>query len=327
MINWIKPASLIEYRQEEPMNVNHPDFRMERVDDLPDPTSMTALGQFYAAACLGHSDSVVIDLPVPDSETEQLILNEIASHFADVRRISVENEGNSIRMMQLKPGSRLLCEAAVMGAMPIFKDLYRHSSTVSLYQGKRRTLLLFSIETSRLEPYVDEDLNPLNHLLCKAYLNSGKEYNVTPRGWILNEDLCESIALRFFAGFSPSITLYVDEDTNEVVMLRLAREPHLHTVLIREEEPGQTRVMDSFLYLYISGGTVYVIQMQSQSPIRQWEDLNACTLYQLEPGERFADFDHSSAEPMREGMFLLFDQDTRDQMVEAVNKRLRISTI
>lgn len=319
MFDWIKPYSLIEYRQEEQYNLSHHDFQIKNLEAnraLQPAAAMTALGQYFTAASIWLNDQICIELEVPDDETELLVLAQVAPHFTDVKSI-VEEKGKFLRMSHIRPESRVLFGQSDTGALPIVRDLYRYPRIDQWHQQKKRNPVHYSLDASRLEPYEAKDLADLQVLLA---IERGKEFNILPLGWTFDARLRESVALRFFAGIIPAVTLIVDADTNEVMMLQLSKEPFMHPVFIRQEEPGQTRVTDSFLYLYLKGGLVYVIDLQGQCPIQQWNDLKACALYQLRTGERFADFSHVRGERVGEGIGLLFDQDFIHVLVDTVNR-------
>lgn len=324
MFKWIKNYSLIEFREEERHEFRHHDFRMEKLDSIKMPDRMTALGQYFAAAGIWLSEHVMIELPVQDDETKLLILDQVAPHFAHVQRILPDNDRESIRMQNLKPESIALFHRTITGAWPVVEDLYRHHGNKEQLREGRRTLLRYTIENSRLEPYEPEELDDFKKLLVSTYLKPGKEFNIIPLGWKFEPDLVDSIALRFFCGFVPAITLFVDEDTKKVVMLQLTGQDVKLHILIRREDPGQTRVADSFLYLYLTRGLVYVVDLQDQAPVEHWDELKSCTLFQLEADMRFSEFDHTSGERVREGIGLLLDQDTIREMIEKVNRHCRV---
>jgi hypothetical protein len=61
----------------------------------------------------------------------------------------------------------------------------------------------------------------IREFLEKGYFDLGDEFCLIPTGWTLEEELKDSITLRFFATFVPFITLFVDSSNRQVVMLQL----------------------------------------------------------------------------------------------------------
>lgn len=330
MFDWLKPYSLIEFREEERRTFPPDRYRFgkkETVEKTAD--NMTALGQYFTAAAMAMGlseqeyEHMVVDLPAPDEDIKRLILTEIAPHFTQVQQnVEVDNTP-LIRMQGLRREAKPLFARTVTEALPIIQDLYRQPGRQEQQYKERRTILHYPVNTGRLKPYEPErpeELEGLKNLLTKAFIESGKEFNIVPSGWRFDEELCESPALRFLGSFVPAIGLYVDDNTCEVVMLQLARQDMKHPIILRKEKPGQTRIKDSFLYFYISGGLVYVIDLRDQTPVEQWEDLKSCLLFHLDPDTRFSEFDHTSSVQVREGISLLFSLDTIRGMVETVNR-------
>jgi hypothetical protein len=321
MLDLIKPYNLIEYRREEYLDLAHHDFRIERIDTLSQPVSrMTALGQYFTAACIWLSDQMMIELPAPDDEIKSLILDQVAPHFTEIKMVVAEKEGETIRLQHIKPESKLLFNQADTGAMPIVRDLYRHRGIDQWQQQFKRTLVKFSVDTSKLKPSFTEDLQDLTLLLTRAFLEPGEEYTLMPLGWVLDDQLQESAALLFFASIFPFVSLEVDAATNEIILLQLSKKPFTHQVILREEEANQTRIVDSFLYLYLDRGLVYVVDMSGQAAVEDLKDLKHCTLYQMGAEQRFASFDHWRSERVPDGIGLLFDKDTISLLVDTVNR-------
>lgn len=333
MFDWLKPYSLIEFREEERRTFPPSRFRFGK-KEIANKTAdiMTALGQYFTAAAMAMGlseqeyEHMVVDLPAPDEDTKRLILAEIAPHFTQVQQNVEADDTAVIRMQGLRREAKPLFARTVTETLPIIKDLYRHPGRQEQLYKERRTILHYPVDTDRLKPYEPErpdELDGLKKLLTKAFIESGREFNLIPSGWSFDAELCESPALRFFGSFVPAIGLYVDDDTLEVVMLQLTGQDMKHPVILRKEKPGQTRTVDSFLYFYLSEGLVYVIDLRDQAPIEQWKDLKSCLLFQLDPDTRFSEFDHTSGVQVREGISLLFKQDTIRGMVETVNRYIQ----
>lgn len=322
MIDWLKSFSLIEFQKEERHTFPRGQFEIKKMDAVNNTADMTAMGQYFAAATVWLSEHVMIELPAQDEDAKRLILDEVAPHFANVQQVKTDGL-EAIRMQGLKPTSKDLFQQTVTEALPIVKDLYRYQGINKQHHQGGRTILLYPVDTGKLEPFEPDELQRLRTLLSKAFIEPDKEFNIMPLGWSFDSSLRESIALRFYGSFVPSVTLYVDGDTQEVVLIRLAGRDVKHPVILRQEEPGHTRIAESFLYLYLSGGLVYVIDLRDQATIEKWDDLKSCRLFQLEADMRFSEFDHTSGSKVKEGVGLIFDQDSTRTMMETVNRHIR----
>lgn len=323
MWDWIKGYSLIDIQDEGRHDFPHLDFQIEKIAAADTTGGMTALGQYFVAAGIWLAENVMIEIPVHDEETRRLILEQIAPHFAQVQRVTQAHEAETIRLQHLRPESKDLFHRTKTAVLPILEDIYRQPGAQEEQREGRRTLLYYTVESGKLEPYPSEawqELKDVKELLTRAYLHPGGQFGILPSGWTLNAALSHSIALRFFGSFIPAITVCVDADTTEIVMLQFTNQPIKHPVLIAREEFGQTRRVDSFLYYYLSGGLVYVIDLQDQPPIEHWAELESCTLFRMGAGIRFSQFDHASGEQVREGLSLIFDPDTLRTIIQTVNQ-------
>lgn len=323
MFDWIKGYSLIEVQDETEYDLTDHRFQMDKLDAVATTTRMTALGQYYVEATIRLSEHMVIDIPVPDEESRRLVLEQIAPHYARVHRVRVAGETEVIRMQELRPEAKVMSKHTHTAVLPLIEDIYRHPIVQEQPRQGIRNLLYYTIANDKLTPYNPmerHELDDLQELLTRAFLRSGSGFNMAPVGWTFDANLPQSIALRFYSSFIPVTTVCVDADTAEIVMLQFTNQPIKHPVVITREEFGQTRRVDSFLYYYLSGGLVYVIDLQDQPPIEHWAELKSCTLFRMGADIRFSQFDHASGEQVREGLSLLFDQDTRRTIIETINQ-------
>ncbi|MED4956360.1 hypothetical protein ABEO75_11730 [Paenibacillus macerans] len=320
-MDWIKGSSLIEYVGEERVVFDHPDFRMEKADLNRIPQTMTALGQFFTAASLWLGPDTMVILPAEDEEMRHLVADQVAAHFEKVRYLIRGDKVEEVNMQRLKKDTGELFNAADTGILPVLKDLYREPRPAER-QGNRRSPLYYTVETGRLQAYDASGTEDIKRFLQKAYFDRGESFVLQPLGWTFEEKLRESVALRFFAGFVPFITVAVDADTHQVLSLELSRDEIRHPVQLTMVNLSAPRRQKNCLYFELGGGLVQVVYLAGQAPVRFWRDLKNCELFQLAENERFADFDHELAERVPEGISILLDQDSIQAMLDAVNREL-----
>lgn len=68
-----------------------------------------------------------------------------------------------------------------------------------------------------------------------------------PVGWIFEDSLRDSALLRFLAGFVPYVTMLVDADSNEVVVLRMSENECSHTLKLNSAKPQPPRRHNNYL--------------------------------------------------------------------------------
>lgn len=125
-----------------------------------------------------------------------------------------------------------------------------------------------------------------------------------PVGWVFEDSLRDSALLRFLAGFVPYVTMLVDADSNEVVVLRMGENELSHTLQLNSAKPQPPRRHNNFLYLDMGIGLVFVVDLAGQPAVEDWKDIREKQGYYLPEDSDFADFDHETAAPIPEGIGL-----------------------
>lgn len=88
-----------------------------------------------------------------------------------------------------------------------------------------------------------------------------------PVGWMFEDSLRNSALLRFLAGFVPHVTMLVDADSNEVVVLRMGENELLYTLKLNSAKPQPPRRHNNYLYLDMGIGLVFVVDLAGQPPV------------------------------------------------------------
>ncbi|OKP88452.1 hypothetical protein [Paenibacillus sp. P32E] len=325
MYEWIKGYSRVEYsEQAERLDFGkRSSFRMEKMELESSPSGMTAAAQYFTAGNAWLSEVYRIGIPAQDERIRQLILTEIAPHFADVKQCIREGSVETIYLQELKPESRQLFGDTQTGILPVLEDLYRHHDMSDRISGGKRTIINYMVNPDALEPYEAPDTETLQNLLKIAYsdLPDG-EYNVMPLGWFFDENLRHSAALRFFAGFVPHLMLRVDEDTGEVILLQMSGKEFARKVLLNSARPQPPRRKDSHLYVDMGHRVVYAIDLSGQYPVSNWQELTEKQAYWLKEGMNFNDFNHETAEPVPANIGFFYDQDSIQSIVDRINQEL-----
>ncbi|MEC0167535.1 hypothetical protein [Paenibacillus graminis] len=89
MYEWIKGYNLVEYTaQAERLDfLEHENFHMERLELESPPAGMTAAAQYFIVQHAWLSDDFQQMIPADNASIRELILTEVAPHFADVKQV------------------------------------------------------------------------------------------------------------------------------------------------------------------------------------------------------------------------------------------------
>lgn len=219
MLNWIE-----EFKPINNSRMEQPPLRRVHLKkiSLEAPSSMTELARFVSAGSVLLADNMMNGLSAKDETARNLIMNDIAPHFIDVKLVYVEGEVEAVNIQYLKEESKKRFDSTSNGIIQVIHDLYR-TRDMSVWKSEhRRELIQFAVKIHELDTYDIPHTEDLKEFLKRGYFDLGEEFCLIPTGWTLEEELKESITLRFFATFTPRITLFVDSSNGQVVMLQLS---------------------------------------------------------------------------------------------------------
>jgi hypothetical protein len=82
-----------------------------------------------------------------------------------------------------------------------------------------RTCRFFIVLLDMLEPMELTGTDSLRKWIQDGYIQRNESLSLLPTGWVLKDELKESVSLRFFASFCPRLLLVVDADDMRIVGL------------------------------------------------------------------------------------------------------------
>lgn len=88
------------------------------------------------------------------------------------------------------------------------------------YQVKRK--MLYDVDSSFIDSYENAEFDSVYDCICEV--SSGKEdVLIYPKNWIINDDLKDSLAIRYFSNHRKTKGLYlkVDAETNLVLYVHI----------------------------------------------------------------------------------------------------------
>lgn len=193
------------------------------------PSEMTALGQYFTAHGMWLGALSRLQIQAGSPRTQQLLEAEVLPHFENKKQSAIGNM-QIFYMYRLRAKSRELFERTRTGALVIIQDLYRHHDTEQWFHPGVQNTEEYLIHTEHLESYIDPDLEQLREWIKDSYLAHGQPYLVMPLGWVLDEALMHSVALRFLAGTAGAIRLHVETGTGRVILIEVCTDEPAHKV-------------------------------------------------------------------------------------------------
>lgn len=193
-------------------------FKMMKLESPFEPIDITEVGQLFAAYSVIIGSDAMTQIPTPNETSINIITTEIIPHYRDVKGVYNDGVLQRINVKGLKPTSKRIIENKLKdGIYPVVTDLYRNDD-LNLATG-RRSLKYFSIRKEEILPLITRETEKLEHFFHNTFFAKKGSVFFCPTGWILEEKLRESVAIRTFIVFASSLVLVVDASDNRIVGL------------------------------------------------------------------------------------------------------------
>jgi hypothetical protein len=191
-------------------------LKIKRMESQSDPHIMSEVCQLFTSYSVIIGSDAMSQLPTPNEVAKNIIVNEIAPHYTDVKEIYINGVLRTINVRGLKPRSkRIIQDKLIEGIYPVVPDLYR-SDNPNIATGKR-DLKYFSICYEALSPLNTIETEKLRYFFQNTFFADSGSLFLAPIGWVIEDKLRESLTLRTFSVFARSIILVVDS-TNYCVI-------------------------------------------------------------------------------------------------------------
>ncbi|NRF94834.1 hypothetical protein HQN89_28495 [Paenibacillus frigoriresistens] len=228
MFSWIKEFHKEDIFGNDDENAIpiHVPFNIEKLDAKDSIYNMTVFAQFLNASSVLLPGNTSVQLGIENEEIHNLILKELVPHYEKVKVVLIDNRINTIMMEQLKNDSVEIFRSMEQSGelSPLIMDFYRSSDRNLLGpHKKRRTCRYFNVLLDKLEPINLTGTDSLRKWIEDGYIQPNERLALSPTGWVLEDELQKSVALRFFASFCPSLLLVVDADDMKIVGLDILK--------------------------------------------------------------------------------------------------------
>ncbi|UOQ91471.1 hypothetical protein MUO14_12835 [Halobacillus shinanisalinarum] len=197
----------------------HSDLKIETLKEKNNKNEISDIFLFVASPDTIFNINFLTMLRTPTSFSLSVILNEIAPHYEKVQMIKMNDIVTKINLKFLKSHSQKLLKEALFKETKdsIINDIYR---TDKLYIPTHETKLkYFKVKCKYIQPVSHTDFERVMDFIDSSFLSSGESFSLRPSGWVLEDGLRNSIAIRTFSSFSKEIILVVDSIDNTVIAM------------------------------------------------------------------------------------------------------------
>lgn len=165
--------------------------------------------------------SVVTHIKIPNADLFEQIIQEVALHF---KKIELILEGQNVTEVMLsEPVESSLEQINELKINPIINDIFMRKGNykhLQPYQVKHK--MLYEVDSSFIDLYENIEFDSVYDCICAV--SAGKEdVLIYPKNWIVNDDLKDSLAIRYFSNHRNTKGLYllVDTETNLVLHVHI----------------------------------------------------------------------------------------------------------
>jgi hypothetical protein len=226
-MNWLKKVSedKITFFKNVKEN-NSTNFRVTTFNN-PDniESKFTSLTQYFLISYKKQLDAsgsgVVTHIKIPNDDMFAQIIQEVALHFKSIELI--QEDENITEIMLNEPFESSLEQINKLKINPIINDIFMREGNyehLQPYQVKKK--MFYEVDFSYIDSYENVEFDSVYDSICAV--SSGKEdVLIYPKNWIVNDDLKDSLAIRYFSNHQKTKSLYlkVDAETNLVLYMHI----------------------------------------------------------------------------------------------------------
>lgn len=225
-MSWLKKVSEDKITFFTNVNENDTNFRVTIFNNTDNiKPKFTSLTQYFLISYKKQLDElgydVVIHIKIPNADMYEQIIQEVALHFKSIELIQ-ECE-NVTEVMLREPLESSLKQIEKLSINPIINDIFMREynyKPLHPYHMERETF--YEVDFSCIDFYENAEFDSVYDCICAV--SSGKEdVIIYPKNWIVNDNLKESLAIRYFTNHWRTKGLYlkVDAKTNSVIYVHI----------------------------------------------------------------------------------------------------------
>jgi hypothetical protein len=223
MLNWLEEITNKEdFIEISTQNTNIMNTRAVRINPKEnDRLTISSLSQFFIAPYVMISKNIHTEVPVNEISLP-IIENELLPHFHDSKYVYNDDVLTGVILGNLNALSENLFNEQFEKKQlnPLIFDLYYYKEEPVRFRDFE-SIKEYKIIENSLENYISNEFNEYWEFMKISFLKGNNLILITPIGWILKDDLQNSLILRALSSSGAEVSLFVNEKLNTVLYIEV----------------------------------------------------------------------------------------------------------
>ncbi|MDH5160314.1 hypothetical protein [Heyndrickxia oleronia] len=197
-----------------------PRMSSEKLEAKETNDQPSSLAQYIMAPFILVDSNGINDIPVFDKISQEVVLEEIAPHFSELKKITIDDQ-LFIRVQNVKESSKNSFLNLVKNNRlnKIVNDIY--SNRNSSWPPDRFIAKEYKVNLEIIEKSFEPDILVLWDFFKRSFIKENGFMSILPSGWTFDESFKDRIAVRAFASVCNSMEIVVNEDNNTISSFRV----------------------------------------------------------------------------------------------------------
>lgn len=215
VINVIGQDPIIKIRE----NNEHPKVEYEKVDiDEPSGQEISSIAQYLLAPFLLVSSNGMLDIPIVDDKTLDIVIKDIAPHFDKVIKTTTNEKLTDIRLQNIRESSKIhfmnLKEHRKINA--IVNDIYSEGTS---NWGETFTPKEYRVNLDLIKKTTNHDIVSMWDFFEHTFVQAYGGMAIIPSGWSFDESFKDRVAVQSFASVCNEMTVTVNSENNFITSI------------------------------------------------------------------------------------------------------------
>jgi len=214
----IEHNAIIEIRE----NNEQPKVEYERLDiEEPFEQQISSIAQYFLAPFILVSSNGMLDIPIGDDKTLDIVIKEIAPHFNKVVKITTNEKQVDIRLQNARESSKIhfmnLKENRKVNA--IVNDIYSEGTSS---WGETFTPKEFRVNLALVRKTDNHDILSMWDFFEHTFVQASGGMAIIPSGWSFDESFKDRIAVQTFASVCNEMMITVNSENNFITSILIS---------------------------------------------------------------------------------------------------------
>ena len=216
--NDIEQNPIIEIRKKnEYPKVVYEKFDIEELSGQ----QVSSIAQYLLAPFILVSSNGILDIPIVDDKTLDIIIKEIAPHFNKVVKITTNEKQAVIRLQHVREISKIhfmnLKESRKVNA--IVNDIYSEGTS---NWGEIFTLKEYRVNLELVRKTANHDILSMWDFFEHTFVQTYGWMAIIPSGWSFDESFKDRVAVQSFASVCNEMTVTVNSEKNIITSILIS---------------------------------------------------------------------------------------------------------